>query len=338
MGLRFPDDLHAWRRWQKGRQPLRAALDAVRHRGVQEGPTGHLLLPAEEPNVLVVIDVWSPSCKLVISDPTTFLDARRTAVLTTIPGAVTQFSEGREDLPFEGVRQLPTSIESVVSLGAFLGLTERVETWAKSSGLRFVVVQHGLMTPWAPPLNEGDHLLAWSEADAHFWTADRPGITWEVVGSQMLWNASQQPAAPLVDERPIMLGQLHGIEMGRSEKQAIYTRFCRVTNAQYRPHPNERDAVSRAQHRLMRTAGVEFESSGESVTTMGRPVVSIFSTGTIEAAQRGLPAWVHHPNPPAWLKEFWSRYGLSPYRGRPTAPMPLPALEPAAAIAHAMQP
>lgn len=287
--------------------------------------------------MLVIVDVWSPSCRLVIADPLAHLDPRTTAVLSAIPEVVTRYAAGRVDLAFAGTNQLPESVGSVLSLGAFLGLSESIETWAKSSGRRFYVVQHGLMTPWAPPLNDGDHLLAWSEADAHFWSADRPGITWDVVGSQMLWLAGRLPSAPLMSERPLVLGQLHGIEMGRLEKQKLYTRFCRATGAEYRPHPNESDAVSQVQHKAMRSAGVSFVDATQPLTELGRPVVSIFSTGTIEAAQRGLPAWVHHPDPPAWLREFWSRYGLSPYHGVPTRPMPVPALEPARAIARAVQ-
>lgn len=338
MGLRFPDNLDDWRVWQKRRQPLRSAVGALKRQRAALPPPARLLMPADEPNVLVVVDVFSPSCRLVIGDPMAFLDHRKTAVLTAIPEVIAQFGEGREDLPFEGVQQLPESIASVLSLGAFLGLSERVEAWTKSSGRRFAVVQHGLMTPWAPPLNVGDHLLAWSESDAHFWSADRPGITWEVVGSQMLWQAARQPTAELLDERPLLLGQLHGIEMGRLEKQRVYTRFSRATGAEYRPHPNERDAVSQAQHRIMRASGVGFADTSQPLTDVGRPVVSIFSTGTIEAAQRGLPAWVHHPNPPAWLKEFWARYCLSPYRGVPTPPLPVPDLEPTAGIARSVQP
>ena len=87
----------------------------------------------------------------------------------------------------------------------------------------------------------------------------------------------------------------------------------------------------------MRRAGVVFADSGQPLAEVGRPVVSIFSTGTIEAAQRGLPAWVHHPTPPAWLKEFWGRYGLSSYRSAPTPPMPVPDLEPTAGIARAVK-
>ena len=338
-GLYFPDDLDAWRRWEASRHVLRRSWAAVRRWGrPAEPPAAHLLLPEDEPDVLVVIDVWSPSCRFAVGDPLRAMDPRRSAVLTSVPEAIADFSAGRHDVLFERPEQIPDSVKSVVTLGAYNELAGRVEPWARRHDARFVVVQHGLLTPWAPPLNEGAHLVAWSEDDGRFWSAGRPGITWEVLGSQMLWRASQEQTGGLADDRPIMLGQLHGTELPRIDKQRAYTQFSRQSGAQYRPHPNETDAISRAQHRVMRASGVEFEGSGRAIGDLRRPVLSIFSTGTLEAAHRGLPAWVHHPNPPAWLTEFWSRYGLSPYRGRPTAPMPLPALEPAAAIAQAVQP
>ena len=231
--------------------------------------------------------------------------------------------------------QLPKSIEQVLSLGAFCALSGRVKPWATKRDIRFSVVQHGLMTPWAPPLSDGDHLLAWSEADGHYWSADRPSITWEVVGPQMLWEADQQPRLAVADDRPIMLGQLHGIELDRMDKLRVYRDFCSDWRADYRPHPNESDVLSKAGHAWLRRRGVAFEASGRPVTELARPVVSIFSTGTLEAAQRGLPAWVHHPDPPSWVADFWGRYGLSPSGSAPTKPWQLGDVPPSVLIARA---
>ena len=94
--------------------------------------------------------------------------------------------------------------------------------------------------------------------------------------------------------------------------------------------------MSRVQHRIMARAGVIIEASGKSLVEEGRPVVSIFSTGTLEAACRGLPAWVHHPDPPAWVSEVWDRYQLSRWGDPPTRPLPQPEEEPAAAVAKAL--
>lgn len=310
----------------------------TRRRGRPEvRPSAHLLLPADEPDVLVVIDVWSPSCRFAIGAPLEHLDPRRTAVLTSVPAAIRDLGPDKHDTEFGSLDQLPHSIRAIVTLGAYNDLAGRVEPWAQRHDASYFVVQHGLLTPWAPPLNDGAHLLAWSEEDGDYWTAGRTGVSWRTVGSQMLWDASRQPSAPVLDEHPVLLGQLHGTELPRSQKQRLYIDFTRRTGAEYRPHPNEADVLSRLQHRVMRAAGVHFVSARGPITEMGRPVVSIFSTGTLEAAHHGLPAWVHHPSPPAWLSSFWNRYGLSPYGSAPTSPISLPSTEPARTIARLVQ-
>lgn len=338
-GLRYPEDLEAWWRWEASRHRLRGLVARARtaRSGVEERPIAHLLVPVEEPDVLVVVDVWSPSCRSAIGHPLEAMDQRRVAVLTSLPEVVEHYRRGRDDVVFTDPEQLPRSLRSILTLGSFNDLAGRVEPWARRHDVRYLVVQHGLLTPWTPPLNPGAHLLAWSEADADYWSAGRRDITSQVVGSQMLWQAALQPRATLTSEEPVMLGQLHGTELGRADKLGVYTSFCRRTGAGYRPHPNERDLLSRVQHRVMRRAGVVFEESGQPIIDLGRPVVSIFSTGTLEAAQRGLPAWVHHPRPTAWVRDFWHRYGLSPYGEEPTPMAPLPATEPAQAIARAAQ-
>jgi hypothetical protein len=293
-----------------------------------------LTLPAEDPQVLVVIDGGSASWRLALGRVVARLDPRRTAVLSRLPEAADLVPDGHAS-PWTPGDRLP-GVDAVLSLGAFNDLAGRVRPWCRERDVRFVVAQHGLLTPWAPPSVDGDHYLAWSQADADFQTAGRPAVTCEVVGSQMLWEAARMPAADLLDDRPVMLGQLHGIELPRASEQLLYTDFCTRFDADYRPHPNEADAISRAQHAVMRRAGVRFETSGASLPELGRPVVSIFSTGTLEAAQRGLPAWVHHPDPPAWVRDFWSRYGLSPFGSAPTAAAALPDVEPAIATARAV--
>lgn len=342
--LAFPDDIEAWRRWDSrqrfGRRLMRGVRNAARGRSYGAGGPGWvplLLLPENEPTVLVVLDVWSHSCRVAMGEPLRHLDPRRTAVLAAHPDAITAHLPGRRQLDFTGVERIPPSVQQVLTLGAYNNLAGRVEPWARRHGARFVVVQHGLITPWAPPLSDGAHVLAWSDDDAKFWASGRASVTWQTTGSQLLWNASRRPPVELTDERPLMLGQLHGTELAALAKQRLYTRFCRDAGASYRPHPNETDIFSRAQHRLMAAAGVQFETSTQPLVELGRPVVSIFSTGTLEAAQRGLPAFVHHPDPPAWLSAFWRRYRLAPYGGPPTAPSLQPELEPALAIARAVQ-
>lgn len=333
-GLAYKD-LESWRRWSARRSAVRTTLSAVRHRGRQTLPAAVLTLPADEPRVLVVIDGGSASWRLAMGRAVARMDRRRTAVLSRQPDATSLVPDGHS-LPWKPGDRLP-GVDAVLSLGAFNDLAAQVRPWCRDHDVRFVVAQHGLLTPWAPPSADGDHYLAWSEADAAFQTAGRPTVTAEVVGSQMLWEAAALPTVRLQNDRPVMLGQLHGIELGRVSEQRIYTDFCTRFDADYRPHPNEADAMSRAQHAVMRRAGVRLETSDAPLPELGRPVVSIFSTGTLEAAQRGLPAWVYHPDPPAWVRDFWTRYRLAQFGSAPTAPPVLPDVEPATQVARIME-
>ena len=337
-GLVVPDDLDAWCRWSDSRNRVRFGLAAakrfVRHQ--PSVPPAKLYLPVERPTTLVVLDQVSASCRYATFDPLEHLDPDRTAVLSAHPEAREAATGAVRVMEWNEGGWLPPSIEQVLTLGTFNHLARQVKPWATRHNARFCVIQHGLLTPWAPPLSPGDHLFAWSEADAEYQCAGRSDVTSEVTGSQMLWKASRLPKVEVLDETPVMLGQLHGAELGRAAKQRMYTQFCTSTGAIYRPHPNEADVMSRVQHRIMARAGVIIEASGKSLVEEGRPVVSIFSTGTLEAACRGLPSWVHHPDPPAWVSEFWSRYNLSRWGDEPTAPIDSSRDEPASIIAKAL--
>ncbi len=230
-------------------------------------------------------------------------------------------------MPLAHLSELPSTIRRVLSAGAFESVSLPVHGWARDRDVEFVVVQHGLLTPFAPPLPEASHLLAWSEADAAFWAEGRPDVATSTVGPQLLWRAAQRPLSPKSD-RAVFLGQLHGVELPRLDVARVSSRFCRMTHAEYRPHPGERDMVSRALHEVWRRTGVEFEASGLPLAELARPVVSIFSTGILEAAAQGRPAWGVHPEPPSWLLEVWARYGIGRWGGEPTR-APAEAEEPA---------
>lgn len=269
-------------------------------------------------------------------EPLEHLDPRRTAVIAPagveLPDALT----GLATQEFMGVHQLPTSLESVLSLGAYLPISGQVQPWAARRDIPFVIIQHGLLTPWAPPAPPGAHVLAWSDADVEMWRSSGSGVTAQVVGSQLLWRAHEAPAVSPRSERPLMLGQLHGTELPRRDTFATYVDFARRVPSDYRPHPNENDLVSRGLHVAMKRQGVSFETSTGSLVDLARPVVSIFSTGTLETAMRGLPAWVTHPSPPEWVRQFWWRYGLSEWGSEPTPPWAMPDVEPAVAAARAV--
>ena len=205
---------------------------------------------------------------------------------------------------------------------------------AQLAGAATLSVQHGLLTPFAPPLPPDCTLLAWSEADASFWTDGRPDIDVEVVGSQLLWNAARSPAAPIEDEVPTYLGQLHGAELPRRVMARAARRFCLETGATYRPHPAERDTLSRLQHAGWERLGIRVDHRPGPLSTLRTPVVSVFSTGVLEAAASGRPAWVHLPDPPGWVRDLWQRYELHPWGTEPTAPPRAPSVEPRRRIAE----
>ena len=81
-------------------------------------------------------------------------------------------------------------------------------------------------------------------------------------------------------------------------------------------------------------AGIAVDRSGTPLVDLVAPMVSVFSTGVLEAAAQGRDAWVDFPRPPAWLGEFWERYGMHRLGSDPT---PAPARfedEPARRIAE----
>ncbi|HBX79703.1 MAG: prephenate dehydrogenase [Propionibacteriaceae bacterium] len=330
MGLRFPADLDAWRRWQQAQHRLRAVKARLRP---SPTPTLQLATRGDAPaEVLVVVESPSASSRLALFEPVAHLTAP-TAVLA--PFDPSRFlGQGWSVCPISP-GQLPGAVTHgvrVLFVGDFLPLGAMVRQTLPRA--RLVVTQHGLLTPVAPPLPAGAHLLAWSQTDADFWRSGRSDISSTVVGSQLLFQAAAVPADSVSRfVEPVFLGQLHGAELRRSALTRISLDFCRRTPATYRPHPSETDKLSRLTHEAWRRLGVEIDDSGTPLAEVSRPVVGIYSTGVLEAAARGIPAWVHHPRPPAWLQEFWDRYAMSPWGGPPTASPDLPAIKPSRVVA-----
>lgn len=338
MGLNIPDDLDLWKQRQRQQGGVVARMRA--RRGADEAPTPlRLHVKGERPEVLTVLDSTSPTQMKSLIEPVVRLENRDIAVLA--PGAVPGLDErdgwtsvdidpGLDDARLESVR-------AVLSAGHYLPRGAAAWEWAGRRGVPYVVVQHGLMTPQAPPLPHDVRLLAFSEQDAKFWASGRTDVTWDVVGSQLLWDAAASagtgrapvdPTAP-----PVYLGQLHGGELPRWGKVRRATAFCRAQHAVYRPHPNEKDKLSRVTHAAWESMGITVERNGGPLTEVRAPVVAAFSTGVLEAAARGIPAWVHYPDPPDWLEEFWDRYRLHRWGQDPTPAPPQPPVEPAQAIA-----
>lgn len=346
MGLTHPADLRAWHRWQ-ARRNLPRTLKTAAARGVRRirripepQPRFALHVRGEAPELLVALETTGPTQRAALLEPLTHLPERDLAVLA--PHEVTEHLPGgpwrTRELTGQQLGQAPElrSVRRVLGVGSYLPVGAAADAWREQRDLPFWVVQHGLLVPMAPPLPRAAHLLAFSAADAAYWTAGRPDTTAEVVGSQLLWRAGAAPRGPAeaVEAAPVFLGQLHGAELPRIGLIRSCYAFCRKQGAVYRPHPGERDLLSRLVHRWWRRRGIAFDDAGQPLTRLRSPVVSVFSTGVLEAAALGLPAWVHHRRPPAWLRELWGRYGMRPWGGPPTPAPDRPDVEPARRIAQ----
>lgn len=343
MGLKFPEDLNAWYRWQS-----RAGLEQLaknqlkRVLGRQDSGVhntqGYLHVKGENPQVLVVMDSTSPTSLAALLKPTGYLEGSF-ALLAPADLSATAELEGTsvEHIHGSALPLFLTDLKVVLSVGHYLSLGEIAYDYAQRIGADYLVVQHGLVTPYAPPLPHNSVLLAFSQADAEFWISGRSDITSEVVGSQLFFEAAQQAQLGSTTEASdglVFLGQMHGAELPRlSFAQSSYE-FCQKNGAVYRPHPSERDKISTLTHKLWAKKGIKIDTSARPLNQSNTPVVSIFSTGVLEAAIRGVSSWVYHSNPPAWLKEFWDRYGMKQWGGEPTAAPAQPELEPALAIAQ----
>ncbi|WP_106818039.1 hypothetical protein [Janibacter massiliensis] len=334
MGLIHPTNLDDWRAWQRGTDPI-ARLRAVRSGGPSEAPPTRATLVAavDRPRHLVVVESANPSSRAALLAVLDHLPDAGLLVPTSLDPALLGAAGTSTEVDLGGGSPRLAEVDTVSAAGHYTGLGGAAYDWSRRRGARFVTVQHGLLTPYAPPLAPGTTLLAWSAADADFWRSGRDDVTTHVVGSQLLREAAARPAEVHPDDRPVFLGQLHGAELSRWGMARTAGGFCRATHAIYRPHPSERDRLSRWQHALWRRRGITVEDPGTPLTSIDRPVVGMFSTGVLEAAARGIPSWVTHVAPPAWLKEFWERYGLSRWGDDPTPAPSLPPVEPAAAIA-----
>ncbi|MDP5227722.1 MULTISPECIES: RNA-binding protein [Arthrobacter] len=309
--------------------------DRVLRRQDRPEPVLMLAVRGREPGTLIAVEASTPAQQAALLDPAERLPSDEPlAVLAPqripLPGGPWTWQPADRELP-SALR----SLHVVLVVGHYLPAGSLAVRWAGDLRADVVVVQHGLLTPYAPPLPHGATVLAFGDADLEFLRAGRNDLRGYVVGSQLLWNALQTSTARDTDAEapPVYLGQLHGAEMGRSRKAASASEFLRDTGASYRPHPSENDILSRLQHERWRRRGITIDDGSIPLKDLDRPVVSIFSTGILEAAVRGLPAWSHYARPPAWLEAFWDRYGIHRWGDTPTLAPQTPSREPAQAIA-----
>ena len=357
--LKYPLDLDAWQAWQRRQKKLKWAkyklnslLDSARSRTVAEEPVrGLLYTRGAKPQVLIVMDSFSPTNRNAILEPLKHLGAVDVALW--VPEDASEYLDGQyaserysrkdwseQEISGDELMRLLPDVRIVLSAAQFLGRGAVAYEFSRAIGAEYWMVQHGLLVPQAPPLPVGCTLLAFSEADAEFWASGRRDVTTHAVGSQLLYLAAQKAAGTEAqkqnDLEPIFLGQMHGAELPRASFAYASHSFLKKYGGIYRPHPSEKDKLSVLTHKLWEKEGIRIDRSGTPLNEVPNPVVSIFSTGVLEAAIRGIPAWVYHPAPPAWLVEFWDRYGMNRWGSEPTPAPVQPEKEPARRIAELM--
>lgn len=365
MALIHSTSLERWQEWERSHHRARRAkhllADLVSRRrggvGAEDADAGLVLhrrpdpttRPADvgEGRILVAVDSATPTSRASLL---TILPYLRSGLDVLAPADV-QLPEvhGWEH---EEVTDVPAqlrerNLETVVSLGQHLRAGFEAHHFARYAGIRSVVVQHGALTPFAPPLPRECELMAWSAADGDFYRSGREDVQVRTVGSQLLWQARHDggPRDERAGEttgqrtdRPVFLGQLHGVELPRRVTFATAYSFCRETGALYRPHPNETDLLSRRTHDLMRRRGIEMADPSVLLREIPNPVVGIFSTGVLEAAVRGVPSWAYAVQAPPWLPEFWARYGMRRWGSAEPTPAPaIPDQEPAVTITEMLE-
>ncbi|MDO4718420.1 MAG: prephenate dehydrogenase [Propionibacteriaceae bacterium] len=325
MALRFTS-LDEWRRWQSRQHLARRVRHALAPK--PRAPAAWLWRDGEgEPELVVIIESGGSTPAQALGAVLPYLSAGF-AVLA--PAGYALGLPLRSEVAPDSLPRDLGGVRMVLSLGAHLPLAAAAAP--QLPGARQVVVQHGLLTPLAPPLPQDATLLAWSSADAEFYTAGREDTCAHVLGSQLLWAAARHPTQTHTG-RPLYLGQLHGAELPRPGLTRAAFSACRASGAVYRPHPAERDKLSRWIHQAMRGAGIPVAVGDTPLREAGVPVIGVFSTGVLEAAAAGLPAFVHYPRPPRWLGQFWERYGMRRWGDEPTPAPVTPEAEPARAIA-----
>lgn len=354
MALIHPRSLDRWQEWQHSRHRLRHAkhaltgtLGSLRGSPAAEEPAPTLVRHRREgedpaaPRVLIGVDSATPSSRASLLTALPYLTV---GVDVLAPAGVELPELGGPEWSAEPLTDARRALDeeppaALLTLGHHLGVGRVLHDWALETGVRTAVVQHGALTPFAPPLPADTTLLAWSDADAAFHRSGREDVATRTVGSQLLWQAAHESeSAPSpAGGQIVFLGQMHGAELPRRLSAGIPYEFCRREGAVYRPHPAETDRVSRAAHALMRRRGIEVVEPTTPLPELDGPVVGIFSTGILEAAVRGRPAWVTGRSMPDWVREFWERYGMRRWGGPPTQAPAVGADEPARLIAQFLE-
>ncbi|HJC70363.1 MAG TPA: hypothetical protein H9932_11925 [Candidatus Brachybacterium intestinipullorum] len=349
MALIHPHSLERWQEWRDTRRPaaaLRGAASRLLRRpdpaqAAAPGFTLHTREGTGTSRVLLGIDAAGPTGQESLL-----------AVLPYLHGTVEVLTPADLDLSLPGdadwthhpvieprAALAGRGITAVLTTGWEHPVGREVHAWAMHADVPNAVLQDGTVTPFSAPLPPRTTLLAWTEADGEFRRSGRREIEVRAVGSQRLWEASHGDPVEDVDPEatPLFLGELAAVELPRRLAASAAHSFCRSTGARYQPGPADGDRLSRATHSLLRRRGITVQDPPLAPSEFRGPVVSIMSADLLEAAVRGLPAWVHCPHAPDWLHEYWERYGLRPHGAPATAAPPIGADEPARLIAQILE-
>ncbi len=340
MSLVHPRDLGPWLAWQSDQHRLRhlkgRVVDAVRPSLSQWS----IATNVDAPSVVIAMDSANPSAVGSLVAPLHHLRDLPVAIVAPFPLDDVASGLDLDVRPLNAglVDGLVDASRCVVTAGQYLPVGAATERAAQRYGRPLLMVQHGALTPYAPPLPPDCTVLAWSDEDGEFWRSGRDDVHTETVGSQLLWDAREAASASSsAATGPLTyLGQGHAAELPRIGLIEAALRFCRDSGATYRPHPSERDKLSRLTHAGYRRAGIAVDGSIP-LNQLTGPVVSVFSTGVLEAAAQGRDAWVDFPDAPGWLSEFWDRYGMNRFGQAPTPPPARPPVEPAERVARILE-
>lgn len=339
-------DLDSWRAWQLSRAPWNRRVRARVAPGNSDRPLW-ITSWAEDRrfDILLALDSLAPSQQAALVEPLRRLQTRGARIAVLHPRAVPELLPGASVAigPFMSSMlrdRTPSELKLVVSAGDYMAVGAAAFSLAQFRDLPYLVIQHGVLTPHAPPLPSETILLAWSTDDLAFWADGRSDVTGAAVGAQILWQARSErdrvaPAAR-AGRRVTFLGQLHGAELPRAATRRSVATLKKDTAVRYLPHPGETDFASTLQHRAWQLRGVEVLAR-RPLVDLGGPVVAHFSTGVLEAAALGTPAFAFCAEPPTWLREFWQRYGMSEWGSNEPTKISLPQVEPAEAIADQIE-
>ena len=324
-GLNHPGDLAAWQRWQRAAAPgSRRSAQA----GAPEPPppgradlgaSGHprcwwrprLVRPSNHDRAGV--DRWRTS------SPLRTLAARphRDRCPVGRAGAADAHARGRASR-----RTAARSSAAVLSAGHYTAARRGGATpWPRSAAPPSWSSQHGALTPFAPPLPRAvpcspgarrTRLLGVRAQRRHH----------HVVGSAAAVAGGRdgpRRARSTRPRAPTYLGQLHGAETRPPRPGRGRPRLLPRTGATYRPHPTERDRASPPAARGLGAQGIrstQRHPAGRART----PVVSVFSTGVLEAAARGSRPGSTSPARPRGWRSSGSVTGCTVGRRPPPPP------------------